>query len=74
MTKEKIFEKAIDKRWTTIGELVEKYGSQEEKVAWALCRGDAAQWKIASEGGFEGVKEKLRKEMKERGEEKIDEI
>jgi len=62
----------IDKRWIAVGKLVEKHGSQEEKIAWALCRGDAAQWRIASEGGFEGVKEKLREEIKRRKKETND--
>ena len=36
----------IDERWTMIGRLVAKHGTEDEKVAWALCRGDAAEWKM----------------------------
>lgn len=37
----------IDKRWNAIGALVEEHGTEEEKLAWALCRGDAAEWKYS---------------------------
>ena len=36
----------VDARWTAIGKLVEKHGNDEEKLAWALCRGDAAEWRL----------------------------
>ena len=36
----------IDERWTMIGRLVAKHGTEDEKIAWALCRGDAAEWKL----------------------------
>jgi hypothetical protein len=36
----------IDDRWNMIGEVVNKYGTKDEKLAWALCRGDAAEWKL----------------------------
>lgn len=39
----------IDDRWKMIGELVEEYGTEEEKLAWALCRGDAAEWRLGTE-------------------------
>lgn len=32
----------IDDRWTMIGNLILKHGTEEEKLAWALCRADAA--------------------------------
>ena len=36
----------IDYRWNLIGNLVEKYGTDEERIAWMLCRGDAAEWRL----------------------------
>ena len=41
--------KDVDKRWALIGSLVERFGSEEEKIAWALCRGDAAEWRLPSQ-------------------------
>jgi len=38
----------IDYRWTLVGELVEKFGDDHDKIAWAMCRGDAAEWKNQS--------------------------
>lgn len=35
----------LDRRWEMIGALVERSGSEEEKISWALCRGDAAEWR-----------------------------
>lgn len=61
--------KEIDERWDTIGRLVEKHGTPIQKVAWMLCRGDAAEWKIASEGGIEGIKKALRKRIENDGRE-----
>lgn len=37
-----------DERWTMIGELVNTYGNEDEQMAWMLCRGDAAEWRIAA--------------------------
>jgi|LAHQ01.1.fsa_nt_gb hypothetical protein len=37
-----------DERWTMIGELVNTYGNHDEQIAWMLCRGDAAEWRIAA--------------------------
>jgi hypothetical protein len=39
----------IDKRWEAIGCLVKKYGSYEDEMAWILCRGDAAEWRLATD-------------------------
>jgi len=36
----------IDYRWEMIGKLVEKYGNDYDELAWAMCRGDAAEWKL----------------------------
>lgn len=36
----------VDKRWEMIGALVHRAGSREEKIAWALCRGDASEWRL----------------------------
>lgn len=36
----------IDARWKAIGELVEIYGNNEEKLAWAMCRGDYAELRL----------------------------
>ena len=38
----------VDRRWEMIGALVESAGSEEEKIAWALCRGDAAEWRLGT--------------------------
>jgi len=38
----------VDQRWTAIGRLVNTYGTHAEKIAWALCRGDAAEWKLGA--------------------------
>ena len=37
----------IDDRWNMIGELVYRYGTEDDKLAWGLCRGDAAEWKLS---------------------------
>lgn len=37
-----------DERWTMIGELVNTYGNEDEQTAWMLCRGDAAEWRMAA--------------------------
>lgn len=36
----------IDDRWTMVGDLVERCGTAEEKLAWALCRGDFAELRV----------------------------
>ena len=40
----------IHKRWIAIHELIEKYGTDEDKIAWLLCRDDAAGWRVNSDG------------------------
>jgi len=35
-----------DLKWEMIGRLVEKHGTETEKIAWALCRGQAAEWRL----------------------------
>ena len=39
----------IDYRWNRIGEIINSYGKEDDKIAWMLCRGDSAEWKIKSE-------------------------
>lgn len=39
----------VDYRWELIDKLVEKYGSDYDKLAWALCRGDAAEWRVGNQ-------------------------
>ena len=36
----------IDYRWNRIGEIINSYGKEDDKIAWMLCRGDSAEWKI----------------------------
>jgi hypothetical protein len=38
----------VDHRWTMVGNLVEKFGNDEEKLAWMLCRGDAVDRRLNS--------------------------
>jgi len=40
----------IDDRWNRIGEIIRTHGSENDKIAWALCRGDAAEWKLKNLG------------------------
>ena len=39
----------IDDRWNMVGNLINTCGSEEEKLAWGLCRGDSAEWKMKLE-------------------------
>jgi YD repeat-containing protein len=35
----------IDYRWNALGRLVEEHGTDEDRLALMLCRGDAAEWR-----------------------------
>lgn len=37
----------MDARWNQIGALVYAHGSEDDKTAWALCRGQAAEWRLS---------------------------
>ena len=38
-----------DENWNRIGRLVYAHGCEEDKTAWMLCRGDAAEWRLAAQ-------------------------
>jgi hypothetical protein len=47
-----------------IGNLVETHGTEIEKLAWALCRGEAAEWRLGiGTTSIEEIKENLRRKI-----------
>jgi len=46
MRKHKTLYTDPDTKWNLIGALVERHGTETEKIAWALCRGEAAEWRL----------------------------
>ena len=35
----------MNSRWAAIGDIVREFGEEEDQNAWALCRGDAGEWR-----------------------------
>jgi len=54
-------------KWDIVGKLVERHGTEIEKLAWALCRGQAAEWRLGiGTTSMEEIKEKLRRKINAR--------
>jgi len=53
-----------NKNWERVGELVKKCGTEEDKIAWTLCRGEAAEWHINYHGGIPDIIKKLKTKTK----------
>jgi hypothetical protein len=57
MAPEKKWYDDIDARWSRMDELVELFGTEDDKIAWMLCRGDAGEWRMAHI--VKGMKKKI---------------
>jgi hypothetical protein len=50
-----------------IGKLVETHGTEIEKLAWALCRGEAAEWRLGiGTTSIEEIKRDLKRKISAR--------
>ena len=51
-------------KWNIIGKLVEEKGTETEKIAWALCRGEAAEWRLGiGNTSIDEIKETLKRKI-----------
>ena len=68
MRKHKSLNNDPDAKWNIVGKLVERHGSEIEKLAWALCRGEAAEWRLGiGTTSIEEIKANLKAKIAAKG-------
>ena len=65
MSKRKTLYTDPNAKWNIIGKLVEEKGTDTEKIAWALCRGEAAEWRLGiSTTSIDEIRSKLKAKIR----------